>query len=47
LTWVGQFAQAIISKELSRGQFQIATDKPNLKASWLITGIGKDAAIAR
>jgi hypothetical protein len=43
LTAVGQFAQAMVSKELGNGQFTIQTDKPNVKVSWQITGIRQDA----
>lgn len=37
LTVIGDFAQAIIYKELSNNQFEIKTDKPNIKVSWQIT----------
>jgi hypothetical protein len=45
LTVIGQFAQAIISKEIPDGgtSFEIMTDKPNVKVSWQVTGIRKDA----
>ncbi|MBC8096506.1 MAG: hypothetical protein H7Y43_11910 [Akkermansiaceae bacterium] len=43
LTVIGQFAQAIVSKEVSGNQFSIQTDKPNVKVSWQITGIRQDA----
>jgi trimeric autotransporter adhesin len=43
LTVVGQFAQAIVSAEVSNHQFQIKTDKPNVKVSWQVTGIRQDA----
>jgi len=43
LTVIGQFAQAIISKEIANNQFSIQTDKPNVKVSWQITGIRQDA----
>jgi hypothetical protein len=43
LTVIGQFAQAIISREISDNQFSIQTDKPNVKVSWQITGIRQDA----
>lgn len=42
LTCIGQFAQAIISKELSGNQFSIKTDIPNVKVSWQITGTRND-----
>jgi trimeric autotransporter adhesin len=43
LTAVGQFAQAMIAKEIQDGKFTIQTDKPNVKVSWQITGIRQDA----
>ncbi len=42
LTVIGDFAQAIISKEVQNNQFEIRTDKPNVKISWQVTGIRKD-----
>ena len=42
LTVIGDFAQAIISKEISNNQFEIKTDKPNIKVSWLITAKRND-----
>ncbi|MGQ9644521.1 MAG: hypothetical protein ACUVT3_11745, partial [Ignavibacterium sp.] len=43
LTVIGDFAQAIISQEIQNNQFQIRTDKPNVKVSWQVTGIRHDA----
>jgi hypothetical protein len=43
LTVIGQFAQAIVSAEVSNHQFSIKTDKPNVKVSWQVTGIRQDA----
>ena len=43
LTPIGEFAQAIISREVSDGSFAIKTDKPNVKVSWQVTGIRQDA----
>ncbi len=43
LTVIGQFAQAIIAEEISDNRFVIQTDKPNVKVSWQVTGIRKDA----
>jgi hypothetical protein len=43
LTVIGQFAQAIIGKEISSNQFEIMTDKPNVKVSWQVTGVRQDA----
>lgn len=43
LTVIGDFAQAIIAQEIQNNQFAIRTDKPNIKVSWQVTGIRKDA----
>jgi hypothetical protein len=43
LTVVGLFAQAIVEQEVKGNQFRIATDKPNVKVSWQVTGIRQDA----
>jgi hypothetical protein len=43
LTVIGDFAQAIVSQEVQNNQFAIKTDKPNIKVSWQVTGIRKDA----
>ena len=43
LTPIGQFAQAIIAEEISANLFTIKTDKPNVKVSWQVTGIRRDA----
>lgn len=43
LTVIGDFAQAIIAKEVQSNQFVIRTDKSNVKVSWQVTGIRKDA----
>jgi hypothetical protein len=43
LTPIGQFAQAIVSREVSDGSFAIRTDKPNVRVSWQVTGIRQDA----
>ncbi|MFN8474212.1 MAG: hypothetical protein U0822_18610 [Anaerolineae bacterium] len=42
LTPIGQFAQAIIAKELNGGEFVIQTDKPNVKVSWQLSGVRSD-----
>ncbi len=42
LTVIGQFAQAIVMKEISNNQFEIMTDKPNVKVSWQVTGVRND-----
>jgi hypothetical protein len=43
LSVIGQFAQAIIGKEISQNRFTIRTDKPRVKVSWQVTGIRQDA----
>jgi hypothetical protein len=42
LTVIGQFAQAIVSEEINNNQFTIRTDKPNVKVSWMVTGVRND-----
>ncbi len=42
LTVIGQFAQAIVSEEVSSGSFTIKTDQPNVKVSWTVTGVRRD-----
>jgi hypothetical protein len=42
LTVIGQFAQAIILEEINNNRFVIKTDKPNVKVSWLVTGVRND-----
>jgi len=43
LTAIGQFAQAIVAKEISNGRFTIKTSRPKVKVSWQVTGIRHDA----
>ena len=47
LTVIGSFAQAIISKEVSNNQFEIATSVPNVKVSWEVKGVRNDARMQR
>jgi trimeric autotransporter adhesin len=42
LTVIGQFAQAIVEKEISGNRFTIRTSKPNVRVSWQVTGIRQD-----
>jgi len=42
LTVIGQFAQAIVAKEIRNNQFTIKTDQPQVKVSWQVTGIRQD-----
>jgi hypothetical protein len=43
LTVIGQFAQAIVVKEIDKNHFTIKTSKPSVKVSWQVTGIRHDA----
>lgn len=43
LTVIGEFAQAIVAKEIQNNRFTIKTDKPNIKVSWQVTGIRHDS----
>jgi len=43
LTVIGQFAQAIVAREIENDSFTIKTDRPNVKVSWQVTGIRHDA----
>ena len=43
LTVIGEFAQAIIEKEIANNRFVIRTSKPRMKVSWQVTGIRNDA----
>jgi hypothetical protein len=43
LTVIGEFAQAIIFKEIENNIFVIKTDKPSVKVSWQVTGVRSDA----
>jgi hypothetical protein len=43
LTVIGQFAQAIVAREVKDNRFAIRTSLPNIKVSWQLTGIRKDA----
>jgi hypothetical protein len=43
LTVVGQFAQAIVAREIEHNTFTIRTNKPNVKISWQVTAVRNDA----
>lgn len=43
LTVLGEFAQAIVSREVETNRFVIRTDKPMVQVSWQVTGIRQDA----
>jgi trimeric autotransporter adhesin len=42
LTVIGQFAQAIVDKEIAGNRFTIRTSMPNVRVSWQATGIRRD-----
>ena len=42
LTAVGQPAQPYVAQEVQGNQFVIATDKPNVRMSWQVTGARRD-----
>jgi hypothetical protein len=43
LTVIGQFAQAIVKREIENNRFTIKTNKASVKVSWQVTGIRHDA----
>lgn len=43
LTVIGQFAQAVVAREIQDHQFLIKTNVPNVKVSWQVTGVRQDA----
>ena len=43
LTVIGQFAQAIVGKEIANNRFVIRTNKPNVRVSWQVTARRNDA----
>ena len=43
LTVIGTFAQAIVSSEIKDNQFSIKTSAGNVKVSWMVTGVRRDA----
>lgn len=43
LTVIGQFAQAIVAREIQNHEFSIRTSAPNVKVSWQVTGLRQDA----
>jgi hypothetical protein len=42
LTVIGTFAQAVVAKEIEGNRFVIRTSEPNVKVSWMVTGIRHD-----
>ena len=43
LTVIGQFAQAIVAREIQNHEFSIRTSAPDVKVSWQVTGVRQDA----
>jgi hypothetical protein len=43
LTAIKEFSQAIVTEEVRKGRFVIATDKPNVKVSWQLTAVRCDS----
>ena len=43
LTVIGSFAQAVVWEEIEGNEFEIRTSDPNVKVSWQVTGVRKDA----
>jgi hypothetical protein len=43
LTPIGEFAQAMVEREVENNEFVIKTDKPFVKVSWQVTGTRQDA----
>jgi cytoskeletal protein CcmA (bactofilin family) len=44
LTVIGKRAQATVASEIENNRFTIATDQPDVKVSWQVTGIRQDAS---
>lgn len=42
LTTIGVFAQAIVTDEVRDNRFTIATDRPEVKVSWQVSGVRRD-----
>lgn len=43
LTVIGTFAQAVVTEEVRENRFTIATDHPEVKVSWQVSGVRRDA----
>jgi len=43
LTVIGDLAHAVVAEEIRDNRFKIKTDRPNVKVSWQVTGVRKDA----
>jgi hypothetical protein len=42
LTVIGEFAQAIVAREVQNNRFAIRTDRPRIKVCWQVTGVRRD-----
>ena len=42
LTVIGEFAQAIVGREIESNSFMIRTDRPRIKVCWQVTGVRLD-----
>ena len=42
LTVIGEFAQAIVAREVEHHRFTIRTDRPRIKVCWQVTGVRQD-----
>lgn len=42
LTVIGEFAQAIVAREVHDNRFTIRTDRPQIKVCWQVTGVRQD-----
>jgi hypothetical protein len=42
LTVIGEFAQAIVAREVEDNRFSIRTDRPQIKVCWQVTGVRRD-----
>ena len=42
LTVIGEFALAIVAREIADNEFLVKTDRPRVKVSWQVTGVRKD-----
>src|SRR5262245_9805332 len=42
LTVVGNFAQAIVARNIKRNRFAIKTNAPSVEVSWQVTGVRSD-----
>ncbi len=47
LTVIGSFAQAMVASEINNNRFSIKTTSANVKVSWQVTGIRRDAYAAK